>query len=383
MSKQRSIWTSGAEVIRVDAPRILRGRGDRRGFEPLAPAERLASPDRSPGTWRVGAVEGPVWTGYPVDKLLVDLSNGGLGDAIRLVAVLRGVVRLKRARRPIVVCRPGVAHAWLSGALHPCPVLPISRAPSDPDAVLPPIHMIPTRGWESWPVAPLTSVVAHLLNLPLQAMAGPCLNVDPRQIEAVRGMLAQAGWMGEPVFAVQTDTHPIGPELTQALRREKVPRSLDAAIPEIVKRGRFVLRVGAEAADESVGLGYGVVDLGGCSLSQMAAALYLADLAVTGDSGPLHMAAAMGTPVAALFGPSDPDLHVCAAGSVPVTPPPEHCPKIHCGAGSLLGGPLEDDHRTRIPLSCPAEGGCLTRMSGSAIATAAEVVYARVGLEAS
>jgi lipopolysaccharide heptosyltransferase I len=46
--------------------------------------------------------------------------------------------------------------------------------------------------------------------------------------------------------------------------------------------------------------------VGRLSLKELAAVLDGADLMVTVDSGPMHMAAAMGTPVVGLFGPTDP-----------------------------------------------------------------------------
>jgi heptosyltransferase-2 len=46
---------------------------------------------------------------------------------------------------------------------------------------------------------------------------------------------------------------------------------------------------------------------GRTSLRQLAAVISLADLFVTNDSGPMHLANALGTPVLALFGPTDPD----------------------------------------------------------------------------
>jgi lipopolysaccharide heptosyltransferase II len=48
--------------------------------------------------------------------------------------------------------------------------------------------------------------------------------------------------------------------------------------------------------------------VGTTSLQELAALLAASDLLVTGDSGPLHIACAVGTPVVALHGPTDPAL---------------------------------------------------------------------------
>ncbi|HLI07583.1 MAG TPA: lipopolysaccharide heptosyltransferase II [Ktedonobacteraceae bacterium] len=53
---------------------------------------------------------------------------------------------------------------------------------------------------------------------------------------------------------------------------------------------------------------------GKTSLPQLAALLQRADLMITGDSGPMHIAAAVGTPLIAIHGPTDP------AQSGPVSP---------------------------------------------------------------
>ncbi|MCA9774502.1 MAG: glycosyltransferase family 9 protein [Myxococcales bacterium] len=45
------------------------------------------------------------------------------------------------------------------------------------------------------------------------------------------------------------------------------------------------------------------------TLSDLAALLATADLVVGGDTGPLHLASALGTPIVALFGPKDPALY--------------------------------------------------------------------------
>ncbi len=49
-----------------------------------------------------------------------------------------------------------------------------------------------------------------------------------------------------------------------------------------------------------------VIVAGKTSLKQLAALLSRAELLITNDSGPMHLAVAVGTPVVALFGPTDP-----------------------------------------------------------------------------
>ena len=51
-----------------------------------------------------------------------------------------------------------------------------------------------------------------------------------------------------------------------------------------------------------------LVAAGKTSLKTLSALLERVDLLVTNDSGPMHIAAALGTPVVALFGPTNPGL---------------------------------------------------------------------------
>jgi ADP-heptose:LPS heptosyltransferase len=83
-----------------------------------------------------------------------------------------------------------------------------------------------------------------------------------------------------------------------------------------------------------------LVDAAGTTgLVELAALLESLDVLITGDTGPMHLAAAVGTPVVALFGPSDPMRygpraaleHVLVAADVPCRPcgqvrlPPVRC----------------------------------------------------------
>jgi ADP-heptose:LPS heptosyltransferase len=82
-----------------------------------------------------------------------------------------------------------------------------------------------------------------------------------------------------------------------------------------------------------------VIDLSGrLDLLTLAAVLRQCDVLVTGDTGPMHMAAAVGTPVAAVFGPSNPARYAPLVASrrivridLPCAPcnrirkPPERC----------------------------------------------------------
>lgn len=80
----------------------------------------------------------------------------------------------------------------------------------------------------------------------------------------------------------------------------------------LLAEGAGVLLTGGDAdgaltAEIGAGLDPAPLSLvGQLSLKELAAVLEGSDLMVTVDSGPMHMAAAMGTPVVALFGPTDP-----------------------------------------------------------------------------
>jgi len=112
-------------------------------------------------------------------------------------------------------------------------------------------------------------------------------------------------------------------------------RQLAAASPEC----RFAILGGAE--DRALGQtisasgGQRCLDLtGAVSLSEMVEWIRLSALMVTNDTGPMHVAAALGTPLVALFGPTEPrrtgpyrQLHHVLQSQLECIP----CLRAHCG----------------------------------------------------
>ncbi len=89
------------------------------------------------------------------------------------------------------------------------------------------------------------------------------------------------------------------------------PASRFGALAAILAQAGFPVLVNAASFGDAVALG--VVEASGdaarlipCPLEKMISLVRRASLVVAGDTGPLHLAAALGRPVVALFGPTDP-----------------------------------------------------------------------------
>lgn len=103
--------------------------------------------------------------------------------------------------------------------------------------------------------------------------------------------------------------------LARSRREEKnwpIPRFAEVARALQERARATVILLGSEADRADVAalkaeLGDCAIDLcGRTSLTELLGLLKQLDLLVTVDSGPMHMAAAVGTPVVAVFGPTDP-----------------------------------------------------------------------------
>ena len=73
---------------------------------------------------------------------------------------------------------------------------------------------------------------------------------------------------------------------------------------------------------------------GKTSLSQLAGVLQRADLLITGDSGPMHIAAAVGTPLIAIHGPTDPALSGPVSPSATILRDPIWCSPCYKAKGA-------------------------------------------------
>jgi ADP-heptose:LPS heptosyltransferase len=99
----------------------------------------------------------------------------------------------------------------------------------------------------------------------------------------------------------------------RASKQWHLDRFADAARAIAVARGATIVLTGSAADRPLVNVvrqqlsDISIIDLAGqLDLIELAAVLEDLDLLVTGDTGPMHLAAAMGTPTVALFGPSNP-----------------------------------------------------------------------------
>lgn len=138
-----------------------------------------------------------------------------------------------------------------------------------------------------------------------------------------------------------------------------------AAVRLLVEHGRRVVVTGAPSEREltaRVAGGSGAVDLGGrTTLAELAAVLDAAATVVVGNTGPAHLAAAVGTPVVSLFAPTVPAAKWA----------PYRVPTV------LLGDQDAVCRDTRVT-RCPFEGHpCLASVTPEAVVRAVEQTCGR------
>lgn len=132
--------------------------------------------------------------------------------------------------------------------------------------------------------------------------AGRWLSLPSSAAKAIEERLASAG----PLVAV----HASG---GRAIKQWDPSRFAEVARRLATEFGATIVLTGASSdrvlvdAVKQVLPSRQTIDLAGeLDLTQLAAVLQRADLLISGDTGPMHLASAVGTPVVAIFGPSDP-----------------------------------------------------------------------------
>ena len=147
------------------------------------------------------------------------------------------------------------------------------------------------------------AVVGHLATM--KSMALPCelandLPSDPRAEKHIAQRLAELG-IGE--FAILNPGAGWGAKRWPSVRYGEVARKLaDLGVRSILNYGPGEEELTRTAAAVSGG----TAEAMSCSVSELIALTRRARIFVGGDTGPLHLAAALRVPVVAIFGPTDP-----------------------------------------------------------------------------
>jgi len=142
--------------------------------------------------------------------------------------------------------------------------------------------------------------------LGLSAVDGrwPSFRFEREQAELVQLLEQQGVRPAEPFIAVHPWTSNPRKQWPFERYRELIRRLGGQHKPRVTVIGAAQQR---QAVDAILGSGAGVVDLvGRVTLRQLAALLQRARLLISNDSGPAHLAAAVGTRTVVLFGTSDP-----------------------------------------------------------------------------
>jgi lipopolysaccharide heptosyltransferase II len=252
--------------------------------------------------------------GPPVDEVLACPFPGftrrpkpSIWQPYRLL--LAEAARLRGRYEAAVVLRPD---HWWGALLAAAAGIPVRVGYATPDCAPLLTHPLPWKGWASAEVMAVEAARRLLALVP-----------NGRRDEVAR----------PERFRVTTNEHAYADELLREVgladsgplvalhpgagaRLKRWPSQRWAAVGAALVReagARIVVTGGAEerelAERVAAGIGPGAVCVAGrTGLGQLAAVLERARLALGPDSGPLHLAAAVGTPTLRLFGPTDPGV---------------------------------------------------------------------------
>jgi len=145
-------------------------------------------------------------------------------------------------------------------------------------------------------------LVAAAFERPLRPLVLPGLSLERQAVEAERRVAGAAS----PLVGLHVSGG-------RAIKQWDVDRFAAVAARLIASRGATIVLTGApedrplvDAVRQTLPGGAVIDAAGSLDLLSLGALLRRLDLLVTGDTGPMHLAAAVGTPTVSIFGPSDP-----------------------------------------------------------------------------
>lgn len=136
----------------------------------------------------------------------------------------------------------------------------------------------------------------------------PSLVIPDSAVTSARRLLIDRGWDSERPLLV------FAPGAAYGTAKRWIPSHVSTLINDLVRQGRTCVLVGSRADASTTRDIRGAVDeasrmqvidvSGDTSLEILAGMLSIAQACVSNDSGAMHLAAAVGTPLVALFGPT-------------------------------------------------------------------------------
>lgn len=232
----------------------------------------------------------------------VHIANTRLWSAHPLsVATTRSVAQLWRTLRKepydVVVDMQGTLRSAVIGRMARSPALTGFADPRESAAASMYTRRLPRRGRHV--VDQGTALLSQALDLPLIPTPSPL-----PQSNAANAWAEQVlGQGGQSRMALLAPTAGWGAKEWPVARFAELAKALVGAGWRVLVNAP---EAGSLPSTEVVRASEGVATAVPCSVVQLIALARQADLVVGGDSGPVHLAAALGRPVVGLYGPTDP-----------------------------------------------------------------------------
>ena len=235
------------------------------------------------------AAVAPIFRLVPeVDEVLTIQRRGwfALGTDLRSEAFDTALLLPNSLHSAVTVFRAGIRDRW--GYRTDCRGRLLTRAVQPPSG----LHQ-----------AEYYQQLVHALGFPNGPLE-PRLRVSNTARNAARKLLSSAGWDPRAPLVV------LAPGAAYGGAKRWPPERFAALASDLAADGVRAAMVGSvgdrQTTDEVKVREPKVIDLvGQTDLSQLAGVLALGRALVTNDSGAMHLAAAIGTPVTAMFGPTD------------------------------------------------------------------------------